>query len=67
MIYQSLAKRVDPETGLVRPLVMRMAREFKVSRSTIARRTAELRNNGFIELVYIKESPDVTLIYYRLH
>ena len=63
---ENLRQRVDPKTGLVRPLWKQMTRELGVSRSTIARQMAELYANGAYERIYIKVSPKVTVCYYRL-
>ena len=65
-IMENLRKRVDPKSGLVRPLTTRMARELGVSRSTVSRELRSLREYGSIELVYIRESPKTLTIYYRL-
>ena len=63
---ENLRGRIDPKTGLVRPLWKQMARELGVSRSTIARQMAELYESGAYERVYIKVSPKVTICYYWL-
>ena len=65
-ILENLRQRVDPKTGLVRPLWKQMARELHVSRSTIARRMAGLYASGAYERIYVKVSPRVTICYYRL-
>ena len=65
-IMENLRGRVDPKTGLVRPLWKQMARELGVSRSTIARQMAELYADGAYERVSIKVSPKVSICYYRL-
>lgn len=65
-ILKSLERRLDPETGLVRPDWKGLARELGVSRSTIARRMVELRQSGAVESVYIKVNPKYTVGYYRL-
>ena len=63
---ENLRQRVDPETGLVRPRWKQMARELRVSRSTIARQMAELYAGGAYERIYVKVSQRVTICYYRL-
>ena len=65
-ILENLRQRVDPKTGLVRPLWKQMARELGVSRSTIARRMVGLYASGAYERIYVKVSPRVTICYYRL-
>ena len=65
-ILENLRERVDPKTGLVRPLWKQMARELGVSRSTIARRMVGLYASGVYERIYVKVSPKVTVCYYRL-
>ena len=65
-ILKNLRQRVDPKTGLVRPLWKQMARELGVSRSTIARQMAELYASGAYERTCTKVSPRVTICYYRL-
>lgn len=65
-ILENLRRRVDPKTGLVRPLWKQMARELGVSRSTIARRMTELYASGAYERVCVKVSPEVVICYYRL-
>ena len=61
-----LRQRVDPKTGLVRPLTARMARELDVSRSTVSRELRSLRQLGAFEIVYVRVSPKQLAIYYRL-
>ena len=63
---ENLRQRVDPTTGLVRPLTAQMARELGVSRSTISRQLRGLREYGAVELVYVREDPKMLTIYYRL-
>ena len=65
-ILEALRKRIDPKTGLVRPLWRKLARELGVSRSTIARRMVELHASGEVESVSVHDSPKVTIVYYRL-
>ncbi len=66
-ILNALRRRLDPETGLVNPDWKGLARELGVSRSTIARQMVALRNCGDVESVFVKVSPRVTVIYYRLN
>lgn len=65
-ILNALRRRLDPVTGLVKPDWKGLARELGVSRSTIARQMVGLRDCGAIESVFVKVSPVVTVIYYRL-
>ena len=65
-IMENLRRRVDPETGLVRPRWKQMALELHVSRSTIARQMAELYASGAYERIYVKVNPRVMICYYRL-
>ena len=65
-IMENLQRRVDPKTGLVRPLTAQMAQELGVSRSTISRQLRNLREYGAVELVYVREDPKMLTIYYRL-
>ena len=65
-IMENLRRRVDPKTGLVRPLLSHVARELGVSRSTISRQMVGLRQCGAVELVYVRVSPKICDIYYRL-
>jgi len=65
-IYKMLERRVNPETGLVKPDWKGLARELGVSRSTIARHMVGLRHSGFVESVYVKINPKCTVVYYRL-
>ena len=65
-ILENLQRRVDPKTGLVRPLTAHMAREFGVSRSTISRELRILRQCGAFEIVYVRVTPKQLAIYYRL-
>ena len=66
LILKALARRVDPETGLVRPLWKKLAQEVGVSRSTLARQLAELRARGAFEVVFVRTDPDQGITYYRL-
>lgn len=65
-ILEALRKRVDPQTGLVRPLWRQLARELHVGRTTIARHIIALRSCGAIESVDTHPSPKCTVVYYRL-
>ena len=65
-ILEALKKRVDPQTGLVRPLWRQLARELGVGRTTIARHMIALRACGALESVDTHPSPKSTIIYYRL-
>ena len=66
LILCSLKRRVDPKTGLVQPDWRGMAREFGVSRSTIARQMVSVYASGAIERVTIPVTPKVSRVYYRL-
>ena len=66
LILKALARRVDPETGLVQPLWKKLAQEVGVSRSTLARQLAELRARGAFEVVFVRTDPDQGITYYRL-
>ena len=65
-IMENLRRRVDPKTGLVRPLTAHMARELGVSRSTISRELRSLRQSGAFETVDVRISPKQLITYYRL-
>ena len=65
-IMDNLRRRVNPKTGLVRPLTAHMARELDVSRSTVSRELRSLRQLGAFEIVYERVSPKQLVIYYRL-
>ena len=65
-IMENLRRRVDPKTGLVKPLLSQVARELGVSRSTVSRQMVELRESGIVELVYVRNSPKMLDIFYRL-
>jgi len=65
-IMESLERRVNPETGLVKPDWKGMARELGVSRSTIARKMVGLRQCGAVESVFIKVNSKLSVGYYRL-
>ena len=67
-VLNSLERRMDPVTHMVRPDWNGMARELKVSRSTISRVIARLRNSGFIESIGtpIHPSSKIMHISYRL-
>ena len=64
----SLKRRLDTATQLVWPDWKGMARELKVSRSTISRVVARLRNSGFIESIGIPVRPGSKIVHiaYRL-
>lgn len=65
-ILESLRRRVDPKTGLVKPLLSLVARELGVSRSTISRQMVGLRQCGVVEIVEVHVSPKMLDFYYRL-
>ena len=65
-IMENLRRRVDPKTGLVRPLTAHMARELGVSRSTVSRELRSLRQCGAFETVDVRVSPKQLTTYYRL-
>lgn len=64
-ILESLRRRVDPATGLVRPRWRFMAKELGVSRSTISREMIELYASGAYERIYTKVGK-ISVCYYRL-
>lgn len=66
MILESLKRRVNPKTGLVKPDWCGMAREFGVSRATIGRSMKDIYGSGVIERVLIEISPKVYQVYYRI-
>ena len=65
-IMASLRRRTNPATGLVRPDWKGMAREFGVSRSTIARQMIGLRAAKAFESVWIPVNSKVSIGYYRV-
>ena len=65
-IMENLRQRVDPKTGLVRPLTAHMARQLGVSRSTVSRELRSLRQSGAFETVDVRVSPKQLTTYYRL-
>ena len=65
-ILASLRRRVDPETGLVRPRWRELGREFGISRSSVSRIMPALHASGLVESVLVKVSPKISVIYYRL-
>ena len=65
-IMDDLRQRVDPKTGLVRPLTACMARRLGVSRSTVSRKLRSLRQLGAFEAVDVRVGPRQLTIYYRL-
>ena len=68
LVMDSLERRLNPATQLVWPDWKGMARELNVSRSTISRVVARLRNSGFIESVGIPIRPGSKIMHiaYRL-
>ena len=65
-IMCDLESRLDKATNTVRPDWKGMARRLHVSRSTISREVASLRNSGFIESIYVpirKGSRTLTTLY----
>ena len=67
-ILCDLESRMDKTNNTVRPDWKGMARRLHVSRSTISREIASLRNSGFIESfsVPIRQGSDTMTILYRL-
>ena len=67
-ILCDLESRMDKTNNTVRPDWKGMARRLHVSRSTISREIASLRNSGFIESfsVPIRQGSDILTILYRL-
>ena len=65
-VMENLRSRVDPKTGLVRPLTAHMARQLGVSRSTVSRELRSLRQNGAFEFVDVRVGPKQLTTYYRL-
>lgn len=65
-ILASFRRRVDPGSGLVRPLLRETAREFGVSRSTVAREMVNLRASGLVESVFVPDGRGSGVTYYRL-
>ena len=67
-ILKSFARRVDADTGLVKPYWNDLAREFGIGRSTVARQIVKLRQSGAIESVAVRIRPDarIATVYYRL-
>ena len=66
LILKALARRVDPETGLVQPLWKKLVQEVGVSRATLARQLAKLRTRGAFGVVFVRKDPDQGITYYRL-
>ncbi len=68
LVLESLEQRMDPATRMVCPDWKGMARKLKVSRSTISRVIARLRNSGFIESVSTPVRPGSPIMHisYRL-
>jgi len=67
LILESLKRRRDPKTGLVKPGWRGMARELGVSCSTIARQMVWLRQYGVVESVIVQVDPKSVATFYRLH
>lgn len=65
-ILAALRRRVDMKTGLASPDWKGLARELGVSRSTIARQMASLRQMGAVESLWIPVGPGYSIAYYRL-
>lgn len=65
-MLKALERRLDPETGLVKPNWKGLARELGVSRSTIARQMVGLRQSGLVESVLVPIRPAVSVVCYRL-
>ena len=65
-MLEFIRRRIDPKTGLSSVTWMELAREFHVSRSTIARRMQDLRESGDVESIWVKVSPKVSVCYYRV-
>ena len=67
-ILCDLESRMDKANNTVRPDWKGMARRLHVSRSTISREIARLRNSGFIESFSapIRQGSDILTILYRL-
>ena len=59
---------MDKTTLLVTPSLGQIARRLKVSRASIKRVVARLRNSGYIELCYTKKRPTdkICTILYKL-
>ena len=67
-ILRDLESRMDKATNTVRPDWKGMARRLHVSRSTISREIASLRNSGFIESIYVpvRKGSAIRTTLYRL-
>ena len=63
-----LESRMDKTTLLVTPSLGQIAKRLKVSRASIKRVVARLRNSGYIELCYTKKRPTdkICTILYKL-
>ncbi len=63
-----LESRMDTTTFLVTPSLSQIARRLKVSRASIKRVVARLRNSGYIELCCTKKRPTdkIGIILYKL-
>ena len=68
LVLESLEQRMDPATHMVQPDWKGMASKLKVSRSTISRVVARLRNCGHIESVRTPVRPGSPIMHisYRL-
>ena len=56
-MLRDLESRMDKTTLLVTPSLSQIAERLKVSRASIKRVVASLRNSGYIELCYTKKRP----------
>ncbi len=67
-VLNSLERRIDPATSMVRPNWKGMARELHVSRSTISRIVKRLRSSGVIESITVPVRPGSKIlhVYYRI-
>jgi len=67
-VLAALERRMDPATRLVAPDWRGLASELHVSRSTISRVIAGLRNSGAFESIVVPVRPDakVSRVLYRM-
>ena len=67
-ILRDLEGRMDRNTMLVRPEIASMARKLNVSRSSVKREIASIRNSGFLEFcrIYKRPTDKVCTIMYRI-
>ena len=67
-VMRDLESRMDKATLLVAPCLSQIARRLKVSRASIKRIIASLRNSGYIELCYVKKRPTdkISTILYKM-